>query len=406
MRRAEQAAMFAYGEDGRCLMQALQQELDDPRAEPCGRCAVCPAPRFDAPVDPGLARQAYALVRSQPIVLERAPPDAADGRPAGQEDRAGAPARGGSRARPRRATAAGTALVRQGRARRPLRRRARAGVRRSARPLAARPAAALGDRRAVAPLGRRSCRTSPRGSPRRSGCRTSTLLERVGRQPAAARDGELGAAGRERPRRSSAVVGAPAGRRRAARGRRALLGLDAREVGAQLRDEGRRAGASARAVARGRLRGRGVRHARAARRRPSETSAGPRAGGGPRQAGTGAGMAAPRRARRAAANSSPSPAAAHATSTANAEARSRAVEEPGAAAGGSRRRPAASGGPIAPAGSGSTGSHCRSPENGLPMRIIVSAAEGDTPAGPSNACKAGRRPTRAPVRPGSARRRS
>src|SRR3954453_13616650 len=69
MRRGEQAAMFAYGEDGRCLMQALQAELDDPRAEPCGRCAVCTQPRFDAPVDEGLTREAYALVRSQPIVL-------------------------------------------------------------------------------------------------------------------------------------------------------------------------------------------------------------------------------------------------------------------------------------------------------------------------------------------------
>jgi ATP-dependent DNA helicase RecQ len=69
MRRSEQAAMFAYGEDGRCLMQALQSELDDPRAAPCGRCSVCVGPRFDAPVDAGLAREAYALVRSQPIVL-------------------------------------------------------------------------------------------------------------------------------------------------------------------------------------------------------------------------------------------------------------------------------------------------------------------------------------------------
>jgi ATP-dependent DNA helicase RecQ len=69
MRRTEQAAMFAYGEDGRCLMQALQSELDDPRAEPCGRCSVCAGPRFDAPVDAGLARQAYALVRAKPVVL-------------------------------------------------------------------------------------------------------------------------------------------------------------------------------------------------------------------------------------------------------------------------------------------------------------------------------------------------
>src|SRR4051794_32867623 len=69
LRRAEQEAMFAYGEDGRCLMEALRTELDDPHAEPCGRCAVCTQPRFDAPVDPGLAREAYGLVRSQPIVL-------------------------------------------------------------------------------------------------------------------------------------------------------------------------------------------------------------------------------------------------------------------------------------------------------------------------------------------------
>src|SRR3954465_2065704 len=69
MRRAEQAAMFAYGEDGRCLMEALRTELDDPHAEPCGRCAMCTEPRFDAPVDAALAREAYAVVRSRPIVL-------------------------------------------------------------------------------------------------------------------------------------------------------------------------------------------------------------------------------------------------------------------------------------------------------------------------------------------------
>jgi ATP-dependent DNA helicase RecQ len=68
-RRAEQEAMFAYGEDGRCLMQALQADLDDPLAAPCGRCSVCAGPRFDAPVDEALSRQAFALVRSQPIVL-------------------------------------------------------------------------------------------------------------------------------------------------------------------------------------------------------------------------------------------------------------------------------------------------------------------------------------------------
>src|SRR5215218_7135453 len=69
LRRAEQAAMLAYGGNGRCLMQTLQDELDDPRAQPCGRCAVCTAPRFDMPVDATLARRATALVRSRPVVL-------------------------------------------------------------------------------------------------------------------------------------------------------------------------------------------------------------------------------------------------------------------------------------------------------------------------------------------------
>jgi ATP-dependent DNA helicase RecQ len=68
-RRAEQAAMFRLGEDGRCLMESLQRELDDPAAAPCGRCAVCTAPRFDAAPDPVLARQAQAVLRSQPLVL-------------------------------------------------------------------------------------------------------------------------------------------------------------------------------------------------------------------------------------------------------------------------------------------------------------------------------------------------
>jgi len=50
-------------------MQALQAELDDPAAAPCGRCSVCAGPRFDAPVDESVARRAYQLVRSKPVVL-------------------------------------------------------------------------------------------------------------------------------------------------------------------------------------------------------------------------------------------------------------------------------------------------------------------------------------------------
>jgi ATP-dependent DNA helicase RecQ len=70
LRRAEQAAMAQFGADGRCLMRALQEELDDPEPADCGRCAVCTAPRFDGPLDPDLVRQAALHLRSRPLVLE------------------------------------------------------------------------------------------------------------------------------------------------------------------------------------------------------------------------------------------------------------------------------------------------------------------------------------------------
>ncbi len=40
-RRREADIMRAYGRGERCLMQLLQESLDDPTAEPCGRCTVC-----------------------------------------------------------------------------------------------------------------------------------------------------------------------------------------------------------------------------------------------------------------------------------------------------------------------------------------------------------------------------
>jgi ATP-dependent DNA helicase RecQ len=41
VRRAEQAAMEQYRRTAKCLMEFLLQQLDDPGAEPCGRCMVC-----------------------------------------------------------------------------------------------------------------------------------------------------------------------------------------------------------------------------------------------------------------------------------------------------------------------------------------------------------------------------
>jgi ATP-dependent DNA helicase RecQ len=79
LRRAEQAAMAAYGADGRCLMRVLQAELDDPDPADCGRCSVCAGPRFAAPPDPALVRAAQAHLRSQPVGFEpkRMAPDEA-----------------------------------------------------------------------------------------------------------------------------------------------------------------------------------------------------------------------------------------------------------------------------------------------------------------------------------------
>ena len=70
LRRREQEAMAAFGADGRCLMRALQEELDDPQPADCGRCAVCAGARFDGPLAPELVREAALHLRSKPLVLE------------------------------------------------------------------------------------------------------------------------------------------------------------------------------------------------------------------------------------------------------------------------------------------------------------------------------------------------
>jgi ATP-dependent DNA helicase RecQ len=70
LRRREQEAMAAFGADGRCLMRALQEELDDPAPADCGRCAVCAGPRYAAAPEPQLVREATMLLRTRPLVLE------------------------------------------------------------------------------------------------------------------------------------------------------------------------------------------------------------------------------------------------------------------------------------------------------------------------------------------------
>lgn len=70
LRREEQQAMAAFGTDGRCLMRTLQEELDDPDAQDCGRCSVCTAPRFAKPPDAALIELAERHLRSRPVDLE------------------------------------------------------------------------------------------------------------------------------------------------------------------------------------------------------------------------------------------------------------------------------------------------------------------------------------------------
>lgn len=82
LRRAEQEAMAAFGTDGRCLMRTLQEQLDDPDAADCRRCAVCTAPRYGDDPDRELVRAGQTALRSRPVSFEpkRMAPEQGSGR--------------------------------------------------------------------------------------------------------------------------------------------------------------------------------------------------------------------------------------------------------------------------------------------------------------------------------------
>jgi ATP-dependent DNA helicase RecQ len=73
VRRREADIMRAYVQGARCLMELLQESLDDPAAEPCGRCSVCrgglPEDLAAAPSDATVSA-VTALLRGQVHVLE------------------------------------------------------------------------------------------------------------------------------------------------------------------------------------------------------------------------------------------------------------------------------------------------------------------------------------------------
>ena len=72
VRAAEAGLMRAYAHGDGCLMQFLQQALDDPDPQPCGRCSVCtgtlPPPGAHASADVVEAARGY--FRGQDVVIE------------------------------------------------------------------------------------------------------------------------------------------------------------------------------------------------------------------------------------------------------------------------------------------------------------------------------------------------
>ena len=73
VRRREADIMRAYTRGERCLMELLQSALDDPHAEPCGRCSVCRAAlpeSFDSRPAPETVRAVTDLLRGQRHTLE------------------------------------------------------------------------------------------------------------------------------------------------------------------------------------------------------------------------------------------------------------------------------------------------------------------------------------------------
>ncbi|HET7474453.1 MAG TPA: DEAD/DEAH box helicase [Dermatophilaceae bacterium] len=61
VRRREADIMRAYCRGERCLMQLLQESLDDPTASPCGRCSVCLG-RLPEPLRPAASPETAAAV--------------------------------------------------------------------------------------------------------------------------------------------------------------------------------------------------------------------------------------------------------------------------------------------------------------------------------------------------------
>ncbi len=70
VRRREQERMREYMASRRCLMQFLAEELNDPVAAPCGRCAVCRAGRLSVSFPPPLVEAATQFLNNLDIPID------------------------------------------------------------------------------------------------------------------------------------------------------------------------------------------------------------------------------------------------------------------------------------------------------------------------------------------------
>jgi ATP-dependent DNA helicase RecQ len=70
LRRDEQRAMRDYAETEGCLMEFLRRQLDDPLAEPCGRCMNCTGEPLVIEVDEGVRAAALEHLRGSTLVVE------------------------------------------------------------------------------------------------------------------------------------------------------------------------------------------------------------------------------------------------------------------------------------------------------------------------------------------------
>ncbi|WP_218184622.1 RecQ family ATP-dependent DNA helicase [Nigerium massiliense] len=69
-REREQQLMLAYERTDECRMAFLQRALDDPQAQPCGRCDNCAGPWYDAELPEGAVARARTSLHSPGVLVE------------------------------------------------------------------------------------------------------------------------------------------------------------------------------------------------------------------------------------------------------------------------------------------------------------------------------------------------